>query len=76
MRICEKPMSKPALHPEILTNNGRKEFAVLPYEEFIALQEWLAVVEDSLDLRTAKEVEHNAPTISLAEVESRLDKAN
>jgi hypothetical protein len=69
-------MSKPDLHPEILTKNGRKEFAVLPYEEFIALQEWLADVEDLLDLRSAKEAEHDAPTISLKEVESRLDKAS
>ena len=69
-------MTKPELHPEILTKNGRKEFAVLPYEEFVALEEWLADVEDLLDLRAAKEDEQNAPTVSLAEVESRLDKTN
>jgi hypothetical protein len=69
-------MTRPELHPEILTKNGRKEFAVLPYEEFVALEEWLADVEDLLDLRAAKEAEQNAPTVSLAEVESRLDKTN
>jgi hypothetical protein len=69
-------MTRPELHPEILTKNGRKEFAVLPYEEFVALEEWLADVEDLLDLRAAKEDEQNAPTVSLAEVESRLDKTN
>lgn len=69
-------MSKPELHPEILTKNGRKEFAVLPYEEFLALQEWLTDVEDLLDLRAAKEAEHNSPTVSLGEIESRLDKTN
>ena len=69
-------MSKPELHPEILTRDGRKEFAVLPYEEFIALQEWLADVEDLLDLRSAKEAENDAPTISLAEIEGRLGKPN
>lgn len=68
--------AKPELHPEILSKNGRKEFAVLPYEEFIALQEWLADVEDLLDLRSAKDAEHDAPTVPLAEVESRLDKIN
>jgi hypothetical protein len=76
MRIREKFMSSPELHPEILTKNGRKEFAVLPYEEYVALQEWLADVEDLLDLRDAKEAEQDAPTVSLAEVESRLDKTN
>jgi hypothetical protein len=69
-------MSRPELHPEILTKNGRKEFAVLPYEEFLALQEWLADIEDLLDLRAAKEAEQDAPTISLAEIESRLDSTN
>jgi hypothetical protein len=69
-------MSIPELHPEILTKNGRKEFAILPYEEFLALQEWLADVEDLLDLRAAKEAEQNEPTASLAEVESHLGKTN
>jgi hypothetical protein len=69
-------MSIPELHPKILTKNGRKEFAILPYEEFLALQEWLADVEDLLDLRSATEAEQNAPTISLAEIESRLEETN
>ena len=69
-------MSRPDLHPEILTKNGRKEFAVLPYEEFVALEEWLADIEDLLDLRAAKDAEQDAPTISLAEIESRLENAN
>lgn len=75
-RIREKLMSRPELHPEILSKNGRKEFAVLPYEEYLALQEWLADVEDLLDLRDAKDAEHDAPTVSLTEVESRLNKTN
>jgi hypothetical protein len=69
-------MNKPELHPEILIKNGRKEFAVLPYEEFIALQEWLEDLEDLVDLRAAKDVEENAPTISLVEIEHRFDEAN
>jgi PHD/YefM family antitoxin component YafN of YafNO toxin-antitoxin module len=76
VRIRERLMSRPELHPEILTKNGRKEFAILPYEEFIALQEWLADVEDLLDLRAAKEAEQNAQTVSLAEIESRLQETN
>jgi hypothetical protein len=69
-------MSKPELHPEILTKNGRKEFAVLPYEEFLALQEWLEDLEDLTDLRTAKDSERDAPTISIVEVEQRFGDAN
>lgn len=68
-------MSRPKLHPEILTKNGRKEFAVLPYEEFLALQEWLEDLEDLVDLRAAKESEHETPTVPLAEVERRFEDA-
>ncbi|MFN2455538.1 MAG: type II toxin-antitoxin system Phd/YefM family antitoxin [Pyrinomonadaceae bacterium] len=69
-------MNKPDLHPEILTKNGKKEFAVLPYEEFVALQEWLADIEDLTDLRAAKDTEHSAPTVSVADLERRYDDAN
>jgi PHD/YefM family antitoxin component YafN of YafNO toxin-antitoxin module len=36
------------LHPEFITKNGQKEFAILPYEEFLKLQE---ILEDLEDLR-------------------------
>ena len=60
------------LHPEILRKNGKKQFAVLPYEEFVALQEWLADVEDLLELRKAKRAERKKPSISLAAAKRRL----
>lgn len=56
------------LHPEILVKNGRKEFAVLPYEEFLTLQEMLEDAEDLLTLRAAKRAEQDAPIISLAQI--------
>ena len=59
------------LHPEILIKNGRKEFAVLPYEEFVALTEALADYEDLRDLRAAKAAEGDAPTMSLSDVRKR-----
>ncbi len=31
------------LHPEMLKKNGRTEFVVLPYEEFVQRQEIIAV---------------------------------
>ncbi len=68
-------MNIPELHPEILTKNGRKEFAVLPYEEFLALQEWLEDLEDLVELRAAKELEPNAQTVPLSEVERRFEDA-
>ncbi|CAN5905075.1 hypothetical protein BH24DEI2_BH24DEI2_20170 [soil metagenome] len=61
-----------ALHPKFLVKNGKREFAVLPYEEFEALQEILADAADLIDLREAKEAEGDAPTVSLEEVKRQL----
>jgi len=61
------------LHPEFLTKDGKKEFAVLPYEEFVALQDVLADATDLLDLRSAKTEAGSAPTLSLKEVKTQLD---
>jgi len=61
------------LHPEILSKNGKKEFAVLPYEEFVALQEMLEDAEDLLTLRAAKRSEHDTPTIPFEQVKRELD---
>jgi hypothetical protein len=60
------------LHPEFLTKNGEKEFAVLPYQEFVALQEWLEDAEDLLDLRAAQKEEADAPTIGLSKLEKEF----
>jgi len=42
------------LHPEILEKDGKKEFVILPYEEFLAIQQALADVEDLAALRPQK----------------------
>ncbi len=60
------------LHAEILEKNGKKEFAVLPYEEFLALQERLADAEDVLELRKAKRAEGKKKSIPLADVKRKL----
>ena len=60
------------LHPQIINKGKRKEFVVLPYEEFVALQEVLADAEDLLQLRQAKKEEGSAPTVSLDEVKKRF----
>ena len=60
------------LHPEILVKNGKKEFVVLPYEEFLAIQERLADADDLLELRKAKETEGKKKSIPLSQVKRRL----
>lgn len=60
------------LHPEILVKNGKKQFAVLPYEEFLAVKERLADAEDLLELRKAKRAEAKKRSIPLADVKRKL----
>ena len=62
-------MTTVELHPEFLTKNGEKQFAVIPYHEFVELTEWLEDIEDLLDLRAAKEAEAIEPSVTLDEVE-------
>lgn len=68
-------MNRITLHPEILSKNGKKEFVVLPYEEFLALQELLDDVEDLLELRAAKHEEEADPTLSLADAKKEFGLA-
>ena len=60
------------LHPEFLTKNGEREYAVLPYGEFIALQEWLEDVDDILDLRDARAEDAGKHNMTLEEVKTEL----
>jgi PHD/YefM family antitoxin component YafN of YafNO toxin-antitoxin module len=60
------------LHPEFISKNGQKEFAVLPYEEFLQIQELLEDLEDLRDLREAKQDEKDKPSVSLDEVKKML----
>jgi len=61
-----------ALHPNILEKDGKKEFVVLPYEEFLKIQDELADYEDLRMLREAKLQEGNAPTLSLEDLKKNL----
>jgi hypothetical protein len=44
--------------------------------EEVPLKERLEDIEDFVDLRAAKDAEHGAPTVTLAELEQRFDDAN
>ncbi len=60
-----------SLRAQIIKKNGKKEYAVLPYEEFLRVQEELEDYEDLRCLREAKETERSAPTIRLTELKKR-----
>lgn len=52
------------LHLKILEKDGKKEFAVIPYDEFIKIQEELDDYESLKTLREAKAKESSAETTS------------
>jgi PHD/YefM family antitoxin component YafN of YafNO toxin-antitoxin module len=71
-RIGDEELIMLTLHPNILERNGRKAFAVLPFEEFEKVRSELADYEDLKTLRAAKVKEGRSPTITLANVQKRL----
>ncbi len=56
------------LHPQIIEKEGKKEFVVLPFEEYQALTELLLDYEDLRDLREAKEESRGEEGVSLDKV--------
>jgi PHD/YefM family antitoxin component YafN of YafNO toxin-antitoxin module len=60
------------LHAQIIKKNGKKDYVVLPYEEFLKVQEELEDYDDLRSLREAKEMEKDAPTIGMAELKKKV----
>ncbi|MHB8764219.1 MAG: type II toxin-antitoxin system Phd/YefM family antitoxin [Deferrisomatales bacterium] len=63
------------LHPEILRRDGKNQFVVLPYEEFLAVKELLEDLEDLRELRAAKDAEGSIRAITLDDARRELDLA-
>jgi hypothetical protein len=60
------------LNPELITKDGKPMFAVIPYEQFLAIKEMLEDFQDLQDLRSAKQEEYNQPAIALNDVKQML----
>jgi len=60
------------IHPKILERDGKKAFVVLPYEEFVMIEEELQEYEDLKELRAAKAEEADAPTVPLRDAKKEL----
>jgi hypothetical protein len=60
------------LNAQILVKNGKRQFAILPYKQFVALQRRLTQMEELLELRKAKRSEGKKRSIPLAEARRRL----
>ncbi len=54
-----------SIHPQIIEKDGRKEFVVLPNEEFLQMQAEIENYEDLRTLREEKATSHAEPTRSL-----------
>jgi hypothetical protein len=61
------------LHPEILRHDGKERFAVIPYEAFIAVQEFLEDIEDLRLIEEARATDTAGPGIPLDEVKRQLN---
>jgi PHD/YefM family antitoxin component YafN of YafNO toxin-antitoxin module len=57
-----------SIHPQVIEKEGKKEFVVLPYEEFIALTEAVEDYEDLRTLRAEKAESGHEPVKTLDEV--------
>lgn len=60
------------MRPEIWSRGGKKEFVILPYDEYKALCEQLEDAEDFRLLEESKKRQANAPTIPHEEMMRRL----
>lgn len=61
------------IHSQIIEKDGKKEFAVLAYEDFLRIQEELEDYEDLRTLREEKAAAQNEPTRSLDDVLAEID---
>ena len=60
------------LHPQVIEKEGRKEFVILPYEEFLQIQEALEDLDDLRELREEREESMDEPSRSLREIGKEL----
>ena len=61
------------MNPKIPEKDGKKEFAVLSFDEFLKIQEELQDYDDLKDLREARAKEKNITGMSLSPAKRKLD---
>jgi hypothetical protein len=62
------------LRPQIIEKDGKKEYVILPYEEYLKIEQLLQDHEDLIDLRKAKSESVNEPSIPFRKVEEKISK--
>ena len=61
-----------SIHPQIIEKEGKKEYVVLPYEEFLVIKELLEDFEDLKDLLEAKAASLSEKTVKLSDIQEEL----
>lgn len=57
-----------SIHPQIIEKEGKKEFVILPYEEFLQIQDALEEFDDLRILREEKSSSASEPTRTLDDI--------
>jgi len=60
------------LKPQIIKKDGQNEYVVLPYNDYLKIQQALEDYEDLMDLRKAKSKTINEPSIPFKDAEEKL----
>lgn len=60
------------LNPQIIEKKGKKKFVILPYQDFVKMQEEIKNYEDLRILRKTKKKEGRSPTVSLERAKKEL----
>ncbi|HMO25600.1 MAG TPA: hypothetical protein PKB10_04970 [Tepidisphaeraceae bacterium] len=60
------------LSPEILRKDGKAQFAVLPWEQYVALREMVEDAMDVLLIREARAVDAGSPSVPVDAVLKRF----
>jgi PHD/YefM family antitoxin component YafN of YafNO toxin-antitoxin module len=63
-----------SIHPQIIEKEGKKEFVVLPYEEFLQIQEALEDLDDIRILREERITAASDPAKSLDDVLAEISE--
>lgn len=62
-----------SIHPQIIEKDGKKEFVVLSYEEFLRVQEALEDYDDLRTLRDERATSGGDPARSLDDVLKEIE---
>jgi PHD/YefM family antitoxin component YafN of YafNO toxin-antitoxin module len=63
-----------SIHPQIIEKEGKKEFVVLPYEEYLQIQDALEDLEDIRILREERTSAASDATKSLNDVLAEINE--